>query len=114
MPREFGQLLCKIAHGQLLTSLALNDFDPIAVPYILGQKTNVSYLVGGVPGDTKPNPNVGYSLTSGGIIISPHRMLLTVNIRLYTNTFAPEYLVVGGEATHQEQIQNVLKKLLGS
>ena len=111
VPQEFGQLLCKIAYGQLLTTLDLGDFNPICLPYIMGSKTNVSYIVGGTLEDVLPNPETGYSLNTSGFIISNGRMLLIVTIRLYANTNAPEYQVVVGDVIGDQDICRIIQKL---
>ena len=49
VPHDFGRLLAKIGYGQVLTQLDPGDFRPICIPYILGQKDNVSHVVGGTP-----------------------------------------------------------------
>ena len=47
VPHEFGRLLAKIGYGQVLTALDPCEFRPICLPYILGTRFNVSYVVGG-------------------------------------------------------------------
>lgn len=113
VPYEFGQLLCKIAYGQLLTMLNLDDFDSICLPYIMGGKTNVSYLVGGGAENVEPIPEIGYSLKVEGLISPILSLWLIVRIRLYANTHAPEYQVVGGEVKEKENIDRIIKKLGG-
>lgn len=111
VPREFGQLLCKIAHGHLLTALNLEDFSPLCLPYIMGEKTNVSHLVGGVSEYPVPNPDLGYLLRNCAQIVWGRTMFLIVEIRLYSNTHAPGYQVVAGKVEGDENIKRVLGKL---
>jgi hypothetical protein len=110
VPQEFGQLLCKIAYGQLLTTCGLDDFGPLCLPYIMGQKVNVSHIVGGTFGAVSPDPSAGYRLNTTGLIASPTKMLLIVTIRLYAKTHAPEYQVVGGEVNGVENISKFIEK----
>lgn len=110
IPYEFGQLLCKIAHCQLLTVFDLDSFQPLCVPYIMGKKTNVSYLVGGVPDEPVPLPEIGYSLTMSGLISPALSLLLIVRIQLYANTLAPGYQVIAGEIVGKENIDYFIQK----
>jgi hypothetical protein len=54
VPQDFGRMLAKIGYGQVLTTLDPTDFRPICVPYILGNKANVSFVVGGGLKDQVP------------------------------------------------------------
>lgn len=111
VPYEFGRLLAKIGYCQLLTALDLEDFHPIALPYITGTKKNVSYIVGSKDG--KPEAENGYRLTTMYTEnINP--MLLLVEIRLYANTGSPTYHVVVGSQSDPEKILLIKKKLLAA
>jgi hypothetical protein len=101
----FGRLLAKIAHCQLLTELDPGDFNPMCLPYILGKKGNVSYIVGGSVEGRAPE-SVGYRLSTLHID-AVEKILLVVDIRLYANTHAPIYRVVGGEAVGPDQTERV-------
>ncbi|MBL4644626.1 MAG: hypothetical protein JKX80_02045 [Candidatus Pacebacteria bacterium] len=111
VPQEFGQLLAKIGYGQVLTRLDLDDFNPICLPYITGEKSNVSYVVGGVLTDAQPIKETGYILNTKGIIISDNRLLLIAEVRLYSNTHAPGYQIIVGEILGSENITRVIKKM---
>lgn len=113
VPQDFGRLLIKIAYGQVLTTLDPGDFHPLCLPYILGTRPNVSYLVGSSPRQPVPTPEIGYSLTTGSISI-PGTLLLVASVRLYANTHAPEYVVVVGSVTGEREIQIVEGKLAAS
>lgn len=110
VPQELGRLLAKIGYCQILTSLDLEDFRPICLPYILGQKQNVSYVVGGSLEDGKPDPENGYSLTTVGFG-STSLIMLVALVRLYANTHAPAYHVVVGDVAGPENVKRVLNKL---
>lgn len=108
-PQAFGQLLCKIAYCHLLSELDLDDFKAICLPYIMGEKQNISHIVGGTDEVAEPTPGIGYSLNTSGLI-SNNKLLIIVKVRLYANTYAPQYQVVTGEVEGDLNIRNVLKK----
>lgn len=110
VPREFGQLLAKIGYGQVLTQLDPEDFRRICVPYILGYKTNISYIVGGTFDEQAPEPSNGYSLKTAGFGRADWIMLVAV-IRLLANTCAPAYHVVVGEVAGAAGVERVRRKL---
>jgi hypothetical protein len=110
VPEAFGQLLAKIGYGQILTQLDLGDFRPICLPYITGEKANVSYIVGGSLEDYAPDPRYGYSLTTASFG-SPSRLMLMAIIRLYANIHSPAYHVVVGDVTGAANVSRVLEKL---
>lgn len=103
-------MLCKIAYGQVLTTLDLEDFNSICLPYITGEKTNVSYVVGDTMEKVQPILGIGYSMNTSGLI-SSGKMLLIVRIRLYANTYAPEYQVIVGDVVGNKNICKILQKL---
>ncbi len=110
-PHDFARMIAKIAYGHILTFLELEDFNPICLPYILGEKSNISYVVGGVVGDSSPILDTGYSLSEKGFIVSENRLLLIAIIRLYANTHSPEYEVVVGDVLGFDNITKVIKKI---
>ncbi len=110
VPQQFGQLLAKIGYGHLLTALDPSDFRPICLPYILGEKSNVSYIVGRGDENVSPMEGIGYSLRTMAQGTS-ESLLLSVIIRLYANTFAPEYLVAVGEVAGHENVVRIMEKL---
>ena len=67
VPNSFGRLLAKIGYGNALCTLNPTDFNPICVPYILGHKKNISYIVGSNFDCTPPTIGIGYKLSTGGI-----------------------------------------------
>lgn len=112
VPMDFGRMLAKIGYCQALTSLDLSDFRPICLPYILGQRANVSYVVGGTKLVQTPEPSNGYSLSTIAFG-DQERLMIVVLIRLYANTSSPAYHVVVGDARSPEQIEQVRRKLAG-
>jgi hypothetical protein len=110
VPDSFARMLAKIGYGQLLTSLDPGDFRPLCLPYIMGDKTNPSFIVGGSPELPEPIPDVGYSMSTAGYG-DTERLLLIAEIRLFANMSTPAYHVVVGDVLGADQISSVLKKL---
>ena len=110
VPHDFGRLLAKVGYGQVLTQLDPGDFRPICVPYILGHKANVSYVVGGTFKEQVPELNNGYSLMTVGFC-SSDRLMLVALVRLLANTFSPAYHVVVGDVIGAERVQRIIEKL---
>jgi hypothetical protein len=73
MPESFARLLAKIGYCNLLTMLDPADFRPICLPYILGDRKNPSYVVGGAVEIAEPE-TVGYRLSTLGFG-SPERQV---------------------------------------
>lgn len=112
VPHEFGQMIAKIGYGHILTTFHPAEFSHICLPYILGGKPNISFVVGGVEDDIKPIPDVGYSLNTECIVTKNFdRLLLVAKVRLYANTHSPEYSVVVGEFIGKESVLNATRKL---
>ncbi len=112
VPQEFGRMIAKIGYGHILTAFHPAEFSHICLPYILGNKSNVSFVVGGGEEDVKPTPDFGYSLSTECIIgKNLDRMLLIAKVRLYANTYSPEYSVVVGEFVGKESVANARLKL---
>jgi hypothetical protein len=111
MPESFGRLLAKIGYGQILCSFDPWEFRPLCLPYILGQKRNVSYIVGGTHDIPEPIP-VGYSLSTAAFG-DHNRIFLVAEIRLYANAHAPVYHVVVGDVLGRENVSAALRKLEG-
>jgi len=108
VPDDFARTLAKIAYCQALTALNPGDFDPLVLPYIMGTKKNLSYIVGSQDG--APEANNGYRLTTGYAQL-PDRLILAVEIRLYANTHAPTYQVILGTVMGQSEIARVIVAL---
>ena len=110
VPHDFGRLLAKIGLGHVLTQLDLDDFRPICVPYVLGRKPNVSYVVGGTMENQEPEPDIGYRLETRGFGTA-QRIILVALVRLLANTAAPAYHVVVGDIVGADRVESVLAKL---
>ncbi len=108
VPQEFGRLLAKIGYCNALTILGPDDFQPLALPYIMGDKTNVSYIVGSADGS--PEPDNGYRMTTG-YSDQGDRIVIATEIRLYANTHAPTYHVIVGVVTGADAITKAKAKL---
>jgi hypothetical protein len=110
VPQSFGRLLAKIGHSQVMTALDCSDFVPICLPYILGKKSNVSYVVGSSPTNAPPQPEFGYVLRTIQVSAN-NRMLLVVEVRLLANNDTPTYNVVVGEVIGSENMERISAKL---
>ena len=99
LPYDFGRLIAKIAYGYAITKIDIGDIDAICVPYILGTKTNISYIVGD---DTEnsyakfPHLNHQFSI-EGDFNEETGRLLIIVKVRLFSNSNVPTYKVVVGQ-----------------
>jgi hypothetical protein len=109
MPESFARLLAKIAYCHLLTVLDPGDFRPICLPYILGDRKNPSYVVGGTFDIAEPEA-VGYRLSTC-CFGSPGRLMLVAEIRLFANASTPTYHVVVGDVFGIGNIAAVLQKI---
>jgi hypothetical protein len=110
VPQSFGRLLAKIGHCQVMTALDYSDFIPNCLPYILGKKSNVSYVVGSSPTNVSPQPEFGYFLRTIQVSAN-NRMLLVVEVRLLANNDTPTYHVVVGEVIGSQNIKRIGAKL---
>jgi hypothetical protein len=110
VPDSFARLLAKIAYCHTLCVLDPGDFRPICLPYILGEKRNPSYIVGGTFDIAPPEPGLGYALNTFGFA-GADRLMLLAEIRLYANLHAPTYHVVVGDIWGAEKIAAALKKI---
>ncbi|WP_449439593.1 hypothetical protein [Pseudomonas migulae] len=110
VPDSFARLLAKIAYGQVLCSLDPNDFDAICLPYILGEKSNLSYIVGGCGNLPEPQPDIGYELKSH-CIRSAGRLLIISEIQFLSNCRTPKYHVVVGYVEGEVETTRVFEKI---
>lgn len=113
VPDSFARLLAKIGYGQTLCSLDINDFNPICLPFILGSKRNLSYIVGGRVSIEDAVPQVGYRL-SNHLFGTKDRAVIIAEIRLVANNATPTYHVVVGDVVGVENVRNVNSKLRAS
>lgn len=109
-PFSFGRLLAKIGYGQVLWALEPHEFRPLWVPYILGEKSNVSYVVGGTFDIPPPDAGIGYSLNTA-VYGDKGRVFLIALVRLYANLQSPLYHVVVGDVLGQANVEYAIAKL---
>jgi hypothetical protein len=109
VPDSFARLIAKTGYCHVLMSLDPGDFRPLCLPYILGQKKNLSYIVGGKFNTTEPEDK-GYVLGTVGFA-SADRMMIIAEVRLYANLQTPIYHVLVGDVRGQASVAAVLKKL---
>lgn len=112
VPESFARLLTKIGYCHLLCFLDLGEFRPVCLPYILGQKKNPSYIVGGTFDASAPIPDLGYVLNTVGFGTA-NRMMLLAEIRLFANLCTPTYHAVIGDIAGADNIAAALDKLGG-
>jgi hypothetical protein len=112
VPDSFARLVAKIGYCHMLCFLDLGDFRPICLPYILGQKTNPSYIVGGTFDIAEPTPDLGYVLKTIAFG-TKERLMLLAEIRLFANAHTPTYHVIVGDIAGAENIEAAIKKLGG-
>ncbi len=112
VPESFGRLLAKVGYGQILCSLDPGDFRPLCLPYILGHKKNVSYIVGGSFDLPKPNVDLGYVLHTVAFG-DRKRIFLIAEVRLYANAHTPIYHVVVGDVVGETNVAAAWQKLDG-
>lgn len=108
VPESFGRLLAKIGYGNILTVLNPDDFQPLALDYILGRKQNISYLVGST--EAMKGDVVGYRLRN---MLTGYYdyMFIVVEIRLFANVFSPIYHAVSGVVQGASNVERVIKKM---
>ncbi len=106
---SYARLLEKIAYGQILCSLDPDDFNPICLPYIMGEKSNHSYVVGSSTDIPDPQPDIGYSISTNCFGTSEH-LLLIAEIRILANNHTPVYHVVVGDVYGSENVKSVRDK----
>jgi hypothetical protein len=110
VPESFARLLAKVGYGQILTSLDPDDFSPLCVPYIMGQRKNLSYIVGGKLTSDPPDSGLGYVLKTAAFGMRD-RIMLIAELRLYADNHVPTYHVVVGDVAGTEKVAMVLQKL---
>jgi hypothetical protein len=109
-PVSFARLIAKIGYGQIVSCLDPADFRPICLPYILGARTNLSYIVGGRMQAAEPNAGMGYVLRTVGFG-DANRLMLIAEVRLYANAHTPTYHVVVGDVIGRERVAVAWQKI---
>lgn len=110
VPESFGRMIAKIGYGNVLCSLNPGDFSPVCLPYILGEKKNISFIVGASNDVGTSDSDLGYFLRTV-CIGSLDRFLIICEVKLVANRHTPKYHVVVGEVIGREKTQNVMDKL---
>lgn len=103
----------KIGYGQALCLLDPSDFRPICLPYILGEKKNASFVVGGRFSIPEPSEGLGYILKTA-VFGNLDQIMIVSEVRLIANNHTPAYHVVVGDVTGKENVEKVIEKLGGS
>jgi hypothetical protein len=110
VPESFARLIAKTGYCHILTSLNLDDFRPLCVPYILGQKKNPSHVVGGRFSIAELDADKGYVLRTAGFAAND-RLMIIAEVRLYANLPTPTYHVVVGDVIGKAEVAAVLAKI---
>ncbi|MDE2255538.1 MAG: hypothetical protein KGL42_14915 [Betaproteobacteria bacterium] len=109
-PVSFGRLLAKIGYCQALSELELGDFEATCLPYIMGQRANVSHIVGGTLKMAPARPGLSYELGTS-LIGTQEKALVVAAVRLYANLGTPAYRVVVGEVSGRCEVRRVGSKI---
>ena len=110
---SFARLIAKIGYGQIMCSLDPGDFRPICLPYILGEKPILSYIVGSRKNIPEPKPDIGYVMSSISYGTSKY-LVLIAEIRIIANNHTPVYHVVVGDVSGKENVHYVREKLIAT
>lgn len=110
VPESFARTIAKIAYCNTLCAIDPREFDPICLPYILGTKQNLSYIVGAATQNEPRNDGMGYVLSTDGLI-SADGMLIVGKVRLIANNDTPTYHVVVGRVAGRQRSENLLLKM---
>ncbi len=110
VPESFARMIAKIGYCHTLTLLDQDDFRPLCLPYILGQLSNPSFIVGGKLSAVPPESGLGYVLNTA-VFGDAHRIILLAEVRLFANNHTPMYHVVVGEVRGATEITRVVGKL---
>lgn len=110
---SYARLIAKIGYGQIMWSLDPGDFNPICLPYILGEKSNLSYIVGSRKNIPEPKKGLGYEMNSISCGTSEY-LVLIAEIRIIADNHTPIYHVVVGDVFGKDNVRNVREKLVAS
>jgi hypothetical protein len=109
VPDSFARMLAKVGYGQVLSSLDPGDFRPICVPYVLGDKKNLSYIVGGKLSPDPLDAGMGYVMKTVGFG-TPDRLMLVAELRLLANNHVPTFHVIVGDIIGAAKVAAALNK----
>jgi len=110
---SYARLLAKIGYGQVMCSLDPGDFRPICLPYILGEKSNLSFIVGSMKSIPDPKPGIGYEINSHCFGTSEYLLLLS-EIRIIADSHTPVYHVVVGDVSGKDNVNYVIEKIVAT
>jgi hypothetical protein len=100
-PHPFARLLAKISYGYVVAEWGLDGFDPLGLDIILGRSDDYFYTVGGTWDVPPPIPGGDHITNITLQVLSPQRMRLAVEVRLFSKIAMPAYLVVVGHVDLQ-------------
>jgi hypothetical protein len=101
-PIDFALILAKIAHGYAVFNVGLKGFRPLLPAFILGEKKEISYYVGGLfqdePTRVTQTPTSPYNIVPFQIEIKG-QFYLGAQIRLFASVrpLTPVYSVIFGQ-----------------
>lgn len=107
---SYARFIIKIGYCQILTSLDIDDFRPICLPYILGKKGNHSFILGSNKEPEPPVADIGYILSSMNFG-TDYYMLLIATVRLLADNYTPAYHVVVGDVSGMDNVSYVRNKM---
>lgn len=110
VPVSFGRTIIKIGYCHILTQLDPGDFDPICLPYILGDDSNVSHILGSEPTIAPPQVGLGYHLGTA-VVGTEDTAFVIAEVRLIANNHTPSYHVVTGSLSGRANIEKIIAKL---
>lgn len=110
---SYARLLEKIAYGQILCSLDPGEFRPICLPYILGEKTNHSFIVGSRKDIPEPQAGLGYSMGTICFGTSDY-LLLIVELRIIADNHTPVYHILVGDVSGRGNVEHVRSKIVAT
>lgn len=110
VPISFARVIAKIGYGHILSILDPGDFRPICLPYILGTKANLSYVVGSAVFTGSPDAGIGYSLGTR-LFGSMDHLTVIATIRLFANNLSPTYHVIVGDIVGRETVARAMPKI---
>ncbi len=109
---SYARFIIKMGYCQVMTSLDPGDFRPICLPYIFGNESNCSFVLGSKPTIDEPTPHLGYNLRTISCGTSDY-LLIVAEVRIVANNHTPTYHVVVGDVKGEDKVNYVRAKLDG-
>ena len=110
---SYARLIAKIGFCQVMCSLDPGDFRPICLPYIMGEKSNLSHIVGTRHSVPEPEKGIGYKMSSHSFGTSEY-MLILAEVRILADNHTPAYHVVVGDVSGAENVSAIREKLVAT